>query len=1050
MKTTLYFTLTLLTFVSLVFVLNSSAQEVKTYLLIPNDRTAPDDIDATLDSMIKDAQSMFMELMDKQGFGSKTFAFEADSTGNAVVQHVTGQHNDAWYHDKYLSHVTDELNLSSDSKSLVIIDVSGGSLYNVAQATGDVALLPASGSYFEADIIAHELAHTFGLLHHAIKDDTLISNSYTPDLMLSSYCFAEWLDVHPYFNPGQTSSSGSTTIQMLTPVASPPDTVLFSFQITDSDGLHQAQLTTGYDVIACKTLSSENATIEFAINDQLGLITSNGSFSLYVIDVYGSYSSQTFTTDISTLLSPTNISFPDDNLAAAIREHLGITSGNLISSQDMQRLENFYPTNHQISDLTGIEYAVNTHCMGFINNNIQDITPLAGLSQLTNISLDDNQISDLTPLAGLINLHFLDLAKNQISDLAPLADLTRLETLILSDNQITDVKPLSNLESLTDLQLRGNRIQNRTPLQALQNQNPDLIIDIDPVTVVNRSPEFTEGSNATRSVFEETVANVNIGSPITATDADNDTLTYTLSGVDAASFTINQLTGQLTTKVGVELDYETKSTYTITVTVSDTQGNTDIINVTINIQDVNETAVNNPPIFGDSNGTSRSIEENTSAGEAVGSPITATDPDSGDTLTYSISGTDATSFDIDSNTGQLKTKATLDYDMKNEYTVVVSVSDGNGSSASITVTINVTQEGENQPSEKETEDPTIETEVDETTPISGSSTQGQVSFSELMFTSRGGLHSLAQWMELYNNSKTNAVNLKGWQLTIEARDANGKHRHVVVTLEDLSIPPDQTVLMVTWNAGRKSDGFTENRIYNFFSHHFNDFEQNQHRNMVLGQIGFSLKLTDPDGIVIDVIGNLDGDPATSDEPLWEIPSGTTENGARASILRRYDMDTRTPLDGTALDNWVSTSNFPLLITRYWGSITDIGNPGYRGNSAVPVTLSHFTAELTNIGVILKWITESEVDNAGFYIYRRETKEGEFKVVNPTMIQGAGTTGERNEYTWTDATAKPNTVYYYRIEDVSHAGERVQLATVRLRGFVSASGKLTIRWADLKI
>ena len=49
-----------------------------------------------------------------------------------------------------------------------------------------------------------------------------------------------------------------------------------------------------------------------------------------------------------------------------------------------------------------------------------------------------------------------------------------------------------------------------------------------------------------------------------------------------------------------------------------------------------------------------------------------------------------------------------------------------------------------------------------------------------------------------------------------------------------------------------------------------------------------------------------------------------------------------------------------------------------------------------------------------------TKDGEFKVVNATMIQGAGTTGERNEYTWTDTTAKLNTVYYYRIEDVSHA------------------------------
>ena len=116
---------------------------------------------------------------------------------------------------------------------------------------------------------------------------------------------------------------------------------------------------------------------------------------------------------------------------------------------------------------------------------------------------------------------------------------------------------------------------------------------------------------------------------------------------------------------------------------------------------------------------------------------------------------------------------------------------------------------------------------------------------------------------------------------------------------------------------------------------------------------------------------------------------------------------------------------------------------------LPVTLSHFRAEHTKAGVVLQWTTESEVDNAGFYIYRSETKDGEFRPINSTMIQGAGTTGERNEYTWTDTTAKPNTVYYYRIKDISHAGVREQLATVRLRGFVSARGRLTTMWGDLK-
>ena len=120
-----------------------------------------------------------------------------------------------------------------------------------------------------------------------------------------------------------------------------------------------------------------------------------------------------------------------------------------------------------------------------------------------------------------------------------------------------------------------------------------------------------------------------------------------------------------------------------------------------------------------------------------------------------------------------------------------------------------------------------------------------------------------------------------------------------------------------------------------------------------------------------------------------------------------------------------------------------------GGDPLPVSLSRFRAERADIGVVVRWITESELDNAGFYILRSETKDGEFKVVNPTLIQGAGTTSERQTYTWKDTTAKPNVVYYYRIEDISHAGVRKQLATVRMRGLVSASGKLTTRWGDLK-
>ena len=91
---------------------------------------------------------------------------------------------------------------------------------------------------------------------------------------------------------------------------------------------------------------------------------------------------------------------------------------------------------------------------------------------------------------------------------------------------------------------------------------------------------------ATREVAEDTAAGMNIGAPVTATDPDGDTLTYSLSGTDEASFDIGESTGQLMTKAA--LDYDTKMSYMVTVTATDPDGKTDTIDVTINVTDVEE------------------------------------------------------------------------------------------------------------------------------------------------------------------------------------------------------------------------------------------------------------------------------------------------------------------------------------------------------------------------------------------------------------------------------------------------------------------------------
>ena len=102
------------------------------------------------------------------------------------------------------------------------------------------------------------------------------------------------------------------------------------------------------------------------------------------------------------------------------------------------------------------------------------------------------------------------------------------------------------------------------------------------------------------------------------------------------------------------------------------------------------TPTNNAPVFSSSN-VSRSIAENTAAGQNVGTAVTATDADAGDTLGYTLGGADAASFDFVESSGQIRTKSgvTYDFEAKSSYTVTVTASDGTATAVA-TVTISVT------------------------------------------------------------------------------------------------------------------------------------------------------------------------------------------------------------------------------------------------------------------------------------------------------------------------------------------------------------------------
>ncbi|NLP51826.1 leucine-rich repeat domain-containing protein [Bacillus sp. RO1] len=141
------------------------------------------------------------------------------------------------------------------------------------------------------------------------------------------------------------------------------------------------------------------------------------------------------------------VNIPDENLSNHLKLALDITTEDIYVS-DMERLTQFTAMGSNITDLTGLEYAVNLEDLSIYNNNITDITPLENLTKLTYLDIEINNIHDITPLANLTQLETLWLSNNPVEDISTLSTLTNLQTLYLHGTSITNITVLSELDHL--------------------------------------------------------------------------------------------------------------------------------------------------------------------------------------------------------------------------------------------------------------------------------------------------------------------------------------------------------------------------------------------------------------------------------------------------------------------------------------------------------------------------------------------------------------------------------------------------------------------------
>ena len=469
---------------------------VRLIYFYPRDREPLPDIDEQMDRSIKEIQEFYADQMEAHGFGRKTFLFETDTEGRAVIHHVKGRFSHKDYQEDWQAawQEAGERFDRSNAFLLTVLDVDLEGITPCGRGGGNGrtggGFVTAREWCSEVSPTAHELGHAFGLLHDYTRaDGKWIPSKYTSDRMMTSFCAAEWLDVIPLFNTGAAPINHNTTIKMLPPsLASSPNILRLSFEINDLDGIQQVQFFTnersgwaglGPEYPNLSTELADYKGLKGSPDDTVEFLTTqvkykNKAVIFQSIDVHGNITLQEFPVDITALLPPPKVVLiPDPHLASVVREQI-----NRITTHTLLDLTALDVRNHGIKNLTGLEHAHNLKRLdlggeyiegeGTVNSNaISDFSPLAGLSQLAYLHFSDTGISNVSELADLTQLTELHLSDNNISNISPLGGLTQLMDLNLNGNVISNISALSGLTQLTSLNLDGNAITDISALSGL-------------------------------------------------------------------------------------------------------------------------------------------------------------------------------------------------------------------------------------------------------------------------------------------------------------------------------------------------------------------------------------------------------------------------------------------------------------------------------------------------------------------------------------------------------------------------------------------------------
>ncbi len=317
----------------------------------------------------------------------------------------------------------------------------------------------------------------------------------------------------------------------------------------------------------------------------------------------------------------------------------------------------------------------------------------------------------------------------------------------------------------------------------------------------NDAPTFDSGTSGSEA---ENTATSNVVYDANATDPEDDTLTYSLTGTDASLFDIDATTGEVTFKDSPNFedadDNGTDNVYNFTVVASDGFVSTDQA-VAITVTDVNEAPVA-PANFSES--AAENVDTTTVLATVVG-----TDPDTGggndatsdfENLTYSITGGNGGGlFEIDAANGEisLATGQSLDFETAQSHVLTVAVTDGPSLSSAVDVTINVTDVNE-QPNAgadftvsaaENVADTVVLADVNATDPDTGGGNDGANDYENLTYSITAGngaslfeIDAATGEISLITGQSLNYEDDNQHVLTVRATDGPGLFDETQVTI----------------------------------------------------------------------------------------------------------------------------------------------------------------------------------------------------------------------------------------------------------------------------